>query len=60
MTQKATYAERLTDIRRVIAQFNRLPENARSYVVGYVEGRAEGQTEWNLQMRQTAQERVGA
>lgn len=43
MTQQATYADKLTDIRRIIAQFERLPESARSYVVGYVEGWAEAQ-----------------
>lgn len=43
MTQQETYMDKLTDIRRVIAQFERLPEKAQSYVVGYVEGRAEAQ-----------------
>lgn len=37
--------EKLLDIQRIVAQFERLPENTRRYIVGYIEGAASARTE---------------
>lgn len=58
MTQGTSYMEQLTDIRRVIAQFERLPEKAQSYIVGYVEGRAEAQECLTAQLQRESIEKT--
>ena len=37
--------EKLLDIQRIVAQFERRPENTRRYIVGYIEGAASARTE---------------